>query len=487
MNADSPARPVGGDPTVAWLVLAALLLGLVVSAWSALLNPVLEAHEVALLGSTLERSQGVMAGPSLPPPVLDITTAWLHSAAGWSMESTAKAITGTLYAWFCAVFLVTVARWGADRRTLLFAAALVLLHPALTQQRGTISAEPGLWACLLLSLSCLWRYLCRPGWPAALHWLALVAVASLFSRAALLIAASTPLVMAALVPRRQRLATATRFALLAWPPLLLLGATGDLFLLVGMSPSAGGILDAVPASANYPGAGYWAGAGAALSLAAGQGLSSLGLPCLALLAWLFWRRRGIPAVASLLLAYLVVATTWLAWTAYREPGALAAHAPLAVILVLPFLADALADLSRSQRFTGPALCAGLLAVLAAGSLYSDGYRQDHRNEAAGWLLTNTAPVDPLLTNDHHLAWRLRERADWRRSILLEAGDILAQERWRRFRFTALSLPGDGIATLDPVAARPALEVRQSFVNDDGDLVVILENRGYGSAAKPPSP
>ena len=126
-----------------WLLALSLLLSL----WLVAIDPVINRDAILYLrAAEAYLDQGLLASQALHGrPVLSICIAWLHQLTGLPLLYCGLLLNAAFYAVLVLAFVATVATLGGDRRTQLFAAALILSHPIINEYRSSIMRDPAYW------------------------------------------------------------------------------------------------------------------------------------------------------------------------------------------------------------------------------------------------------------------------------------------------------------------------------------------------------
>ncbi|MDH3671880.1 MAG: hypothetical protein OES46_12055 [Gammaproteobacteria bacterium] len=206
---------------------SAAIISLFLSVWSVYLDDVVNTDGVLYLRTAelLAHGQWQDAFALYKWPFYAFLIAVISQITGLGFEYSAHALNAALTALAVAVFLSLVRELGADRKTLIAAAIVVLLFPGLNRYRAFVIRDAGYIAFYLLALLLFIKDLKGPRPALRLGWVASIFVATLFRIEGFVFLVALPLV------RQWLLSTGAtaRAALLAGSAgaaLLILGALG---------------------------------------------------------------------------------------------------------------------------------------------------------------------------------------------------------------------------------------------------------------------
>ena len=446
-----------------------IVLSLLLSVWLIAIDPVLNKDAILYLRSAQAYLQdGVLASQRLfARPLLPICFALVHQLTGIPLVYAGLLLTSVYYAILCVAFVATVATLGGNRRVQLFAAIVVLSHPALNDQRSSIVRDPAYWGLILLAFRELLLYLRNPTLRHQLLWTTYILLASLFRFEGLFFALLAPL---SLLAARDFARRGRRCLQLLLPVLPVLGATVVVFLLYQQGADSGarpggGIANYLQRLLSFPGQFNEIAAVTAqsmldlnsredASLAVLAGLTAILLVniCRAL-SWpwtllLLWGTRAhqVPRLrhddAVLLLAHMLIALLYLAAFTLINHFMLDRYAGQFAIfglLFLPFILDAI--WSTGRRSLRIFLVGGLLLLMSLDTLHNNDYQKAFIRDAGNWLLENTPADASLVSNNHYLAYISMRQFDW---------DLAAS---RKFTWQKLLAPGEHWQSRDYLAMR----------------------------------
>ncbi len=495
MPADS-ASPAAA--AIDYRIVAAL--SLLLSLWLIWLDPLVDRDAIVYLRSAdAYLREGFGASQQLfGRPALSLCIAGLHRLTGLPLLWAGLALNTLFYALLCVTFVAVIRLLGGDRRVQLLAAAVILSHPELNDQRSSILRDPAYWALLLLAFRELLLYLRRPVRAHRWRWLGWVLAASLFRFEGLFFAALSPLALLAC----RGLAHRARHCLLFLLPVA--GATalgaGLIGLYAAQQPAA---------TSLFPGIGqhlqhlaelphrfgevttatgqalleFSAREDAAVAAVAGLGAilllnlcRALTWPWAAVLLWDRWRHDAAadlrPDDARLLRAHLGIALAYLALFTLVNRFMLERYASQAVIFLLLYLPFALDRMWEAGRRSVPRyLAVALLVGMSLDTLHNLDYQKRFIRDAADWLAVNTPPGSSLATNNQHLGWFSHRDVDWQAAMQdnFELAPLLAApSQWRDRDYLA-------------VLVKVREEARwQAFLADTGlQPVVVFEGGRHG--------
>ncbi len=193
-----PAQAAQPDPAphprwvdiAAFAVLGSLLLSAWLIATTDKINP-----DGALYIDTAKRllSGDVAAAYQLYPwPFFSACIALISHASGMHPETSALTLNALLAGVLSLSFVGVVRSLGGDRKTLLFAALVILTFPYLNEKRAEVIRDIGYWSLYLLGLWLFLRYFRLPSWRRALPWGAVTLLAVAFRIEGLAILALLP-------------------------------------------------------------------------------------------------------------------------------------------------------------------------------------------------------------------------------------------------------------------------------------------------------
>ena len=428
-----PDNPAAID----YRVIAAL--SLLLSLWLIAIDPVLNRDAILYLRTADAYLQdGFAASLQLfERPALSICLALLHQLTGLPLVYAGLLLNSLFYALFCVTFVATVCTLGGDRQVQLIAAAVVLSHPTLNDQRSAVVRDPAYWAFILLAFRQLLLYARQPGGGRLLAWYACIALASVFRFEGLFFAALAPFCL--LLTRELPRPLLHCLRLLA--PTLLLLAVAAMALLFYPERLAQGE-ESLPAIARYldrllafprefsdlarasgeimldsfsredATIATVAGFAAILALNICRALT---WPCMLLMLWRLPRLRPLPhdkrialwAHIGICLLYLSTFTLLNHFMSERY----ATQLVIFLLLYLPFILDQMWRAGRHSLLRS--LAAGLLLLMAADSVHNLRYQKAFIRDAADWLVTHTPEQASIVSNDQYLAYFSRRQLDWK--------------------------------------------------------------------------
>jgi hypothetical protein len=493
---------------------AAVLLSLALTAWCLYRDPVINHDGILYIRAAAAILEGDWRGAFAiyPWPFYAWLVALTHLATGLALEPSAHLLDALLQALTVWAFITVVKELGGDRRVMLAAAVVILLHPPFNEYRSFVIRDFGYWAFYLVALLWFLRYLRTPRVGTAVAWGASIVLATLFRIEGLVILLTLPL---ALLFRRdysfharcRQLAGAqvVPFAVLAvlaaWS---LLGQpieqTGRLAepiqwvqqfgrqLSGGFQQKAAALGQAIlnQYSSSYAMAGVLA---VLLVILVGKTIGTL-TPLYTLLALHAWRGRLVPVPAGMgrVLGWLVLVQTailvgFLANNFFLT-GRFAMGWALTVMPLVPFSLVALYDLWR-KRYAGgraagwlfPAACAVLL-VMAVDGLTSFGPSKAYIRDAGLWL-KERAPLEAKVhSNNKILTFYAGKREnDWARWFTWEETAALLQDgSWRNYDYVAVAVDRRHPERADLLAAKLGRAPVARFDNGRGDQVLVFGTR-----------
>ena len=493
----------------------AVVVSLLLSAWCVYRDPVIN-HDGILY---LRAAEAVLAGgwragfAIYPWPLYPWLVALLHQATGLGLESAAHLLDFAFQALAVWAFITVVKELGGDRRTLLAAALVVLVHAPFNEYRSFVMRDFAYWGFYLLALGSLLRYASAPGVQSALAWGASMVLATLFRIEGVIILFLAPLALL-LAPDRafatrwvqvliaQMVAIGVVVALAGW---WLAGApleqTGRLaeplqWLQQFWGQLAGGFRHKAAALAqailNQYSSSY-AMVGVIALLAVILLAKTIGAltPLYALLALHTWRGRVVPLAggAGQVLAWLLLLQTAILVgflvNNFFLPGRHAMAWALTAMLVVPFSLVALHDRWRERaaggravvRWLFPAVCT-LLVVMAVDGLWSFGPSKAYLREAGLWVKARTSPASKVHSNEQIVAFYAGGRGEHlaRRFSWGETATLLKNKSWGEYDYLAVEVDRRHPERAAVLAAGLGRAPVARFVNARGDQVLVFATR-----------
>jgi len=136
------------------LVTLTALVSAVLTLWAITVDPVFNPDALIYLASADEFIKGNIAnGLAIYKwPFYPMLIAFVGTVCGVSVETAAYILNGILQVIAVLGFLACVKALGANKRTLIIAAVLILLFPSFIKYRAFVIRDVGFWACYLWSL-----------------------------------------------------------------------------------------------------------------------------------------------------------------------------------------------------------------------------------------------------------------------------------------------------------------------------------------------
>ena len=492
----------------------AVVVSLVLSAWRLTQDPVINDDGILYMRA----AEAILAGgwrsglAIYSWPFYAWLVALLHQATGLGLEAAAHALDFALQALTVWAFITVVRALGGDRRVMIAAALIILVHPPLNDYRSFVIRDFGYWAFYLIALGCLVRHVKVPGVVPALAWGVSMVLATLFRIEGLVILFLAPLALLVLPDRSfaarcgqfaiaQLVALALLVALAGWSlagaPLEQAGRLTEpmLWLQQFAAQLAGGFRDKAAAlaqsvlnrySSHYAMAGVFAILAVIL---VGKAIGAL-TPLYALLGLHAWRGRLVPPSAGtgrvltwLVLVQIAILVGFLVnnfFLVQRNAVALA----LTVMLVVPFSVVALYDRwlaratgARAVRWLFPAVCVVLLAMAVDG-LYSFGPSKSYLREAGLWLKTRAAPASKVHAGNAIVAY-YAGRADEQQGRMFsweETAALLKGQSWREYDYFAVAVGRAHPERAQALAAGLGRSPVARFANGRGDQLLVFATR-----------
>lgn len=164
------------------IFLTTALLSLVLSAWSVYSDDVINNDGIVYLHSARYFASGDWStGFALYSwPFFPLLIAFFSQLAGLELELAAHVLNALFSVLMALAFVALADAFGGDRKTLLIAGLVILLHPYLLESRADIVRDHGFWAFYLLSILWFFRFYQTPGTGLALAWCLAMVIAALF-------------------------------------------------------------------------------------------------------------------------------------------------------------------------------------------------------------------------------------------------------------------------------------------------------------------
>lgn len=497
-------RRVLGDVRV-----PAAIASILLSAWSVYLDDVINNDGILYLraAEALKAGDWEAALALYKWPLYPFLIALVSLISGLGVEYAAHALNAALTVLAVVVFLSLVRELGADRKTLIAAAIVVLIYPGLNEYRAYVIRDAGYIAFYLLALLLFIKDLKGPRAALTLGWVVSIFAATLFRIEGFVFLIALPLV------RQWLLATSAALRVG-----LLLASAGAVLLMLGALAwwsFSGPQLPTVSEWGTLLG-NLWHSTTATLSAkidaiagalhARYERTFAYAVVLVALCILLFWevlvsltplytalaghavyrhlvfqdpRIRKVwfqlIALHLLILAAILIVKLFLTG---RFPLALS----MTLLLAVPFSLAALYARWQEDHLRGmrnwvfPLVCALLLLTGTDGLYQPTGKR--HLKEAGLWVKDHSATQDTLFSNDPAILWyssrsgeKPYTRYSWTQTLeLVQSNDV------RRYDYLALRLKGrhsDVEALLVQQLNRDPVAV---FANRKGDRVLIFKVR-----------
>ena len=480
-----------------WLIFA---LSMALSAWLIAIDPVLNRDAILYLRSADAYLQdGLVASLQLyGRPLLSVCFALVHQLTGLPLVFAGLLLTSLYYALFCVAFVATVKTLGGDRRIQILAAAVVLSHPALNDQRSAIVRDPAYWGLVLLAFRELLLYLQRPVLRHQLRWSCYILLASLFRFEGLFFAVLAPLSLLATKDFSHR----WRHSLQLWMPniLVLIAALTCLLLFQDSFGQGGGIGTYLGRLQAFPDSfGEMAAATADTmldkhsrehaSIAVLAGLAAiLAINICRALSWpwvvvLLWGAGGKRVVrlrhddAVLLWAHLLICLLYLALFTLINRFMLERYASqftIFALLFLPFVLDSM--LRKGRRPLQRWLVVGLLLAMSLDSVHNNDYRKAYLRDAANWLQHHTPEQASLISNSHYLAYFSGRQFDWKKATAsnFEWRKLLGyQQHWQGGDYLAMLIEPQDIPSWEAFLRDNSLTETIAFDGGRHGMVSIV--------------
>jgi len=493
----------------------AVIVSLLISLWVAWSTDVINNDGVLYLSAAKMIAAGDW-GAACGLPKLDCwllfpsLIAFFWKLTTLSLENSAYLLDAVLSGLMVFVFLTLVRDLGAGRRTLLIAAFIILLHPYLNESRADVIRDHGYWAFYLTTLLFFIRYWKSSEWRYALLWAMAATVATLFRIEGLVFLLLLPLVLLIDTSRRFRervllLLKAHTFAgilttaLLGWwvlDPAFSADQAGRLFEPVQRIMEVGEQLrTGLQARVQVIGEevlGHHLDQYAFKALWAILGLILLSkifsiLTPLYTLPLLFKRLRiriNPPAGLIRVIVWLVILNLGILLvellTRFVLSGRFAVPLVLTVLLVVPFVFDALYDQWRvrdsfpvQKWILFPVIIAAFLFMSVDG-LYSSGKgSKTYLREAGYWLESQVTPASRVLSNDRRVIYYSGTDVDWgQRAGSKHIIKALKRGSWRQYDYVAIQ-SGHGDTVLRGMTGKILGVPTETFFNNKQDSVLIF--------------
>jgi hypothetical protein len=491
----------------------AVVASLMLSAWSLYRDPVIN-HDGILY---MQAAQAILAdgwrgGMAIYPwPFYPWLVALIHQGTGLALEPAAHLLDFLLQALAVWAFVDLVRELGGDRRTMLAAALVILVHPPFNEYRSFVIRDFGYWAFYLVALGWLLRYVRAPRPGAALAWGVAMVLATLFRIEGLVILLLAPLGLlfvpdrsfaarCAQLAQAQVVAIAVAVAIVWWladTPIEQAGRLTDPALWLqqlwgqltgGLHQKAAALAQAVlnQYSSSYAMAGLLALLGVILL---GETIGAL-TPLYTLLALHAWRGRLIPLPAGrsrvltwILLVQTAILVGFLA-NIFFLTGRHGVAWALTAMLGVPFSLVALHDRWLSRAAAGRAAhwlyptVWVVLVVMAVDGLWSFGPSKAYLREAGLWVNAHTSQASKVHSNNRIVAFYAGDRKEERARGFTweETAALLEGQSWGEYDYIAVALDRRHPERAAAVAAALGDAPAARFANARGDRVLVFATR-----------
>ena len=483
-----------------WLLAASLLLSL----WLVAIDPVINRDAILYLrAAEAYLDQDLLASQALfGRPLLQVSVAWLHQLTGLPLLYCGLLLNAGFYAVLVLAFVATVAALGGDRRTQLFAAALILSHPMINEYRSSIMRDPAYWALLMVSLRELLCYLRTPSLRHGLGWFLAITLAAVFRFEGLFVLLVMPLALVLVSPHPRRLQHGMALLL----PALAVAALAGLLLSQGGDAQAlfptidyylsqlqnlGTDLADIRRHTGEALLAFTARDDAGVAMFAGLSAVLLLNICRAvtwplLLLWLWGTVRGLTRRIDardrrLLACHMLIVFAYLALFMLTNRFVLERYSSGITLFVLLQLAFILAALWQraAGRLLRPAIVV-LLAGLAGDSLHNGDYRKVFIRDASDWLQQHTPATASIASNEMYIAYFSRRDYDWShyKAYDYRVADLDSRpELWRGRDYLVMTVKPAELESWRAFAARGGGEEIAVFEGGGGASVRVLRLPG----------
>jgi len=441
-------------------------------------------------------------------PAFPALMALVSSATGLSPEYAAHVLNAIFTVVLILAYLATVIELGADRRTVIAAAVVILLAPRLNDYRPFVIRDPGYLAFYTLSMLFFFRYIATQRLRDAVKSVLMMLVAIAFRMEGFAFLVLIPLLLG--IPKlraqggRLRLFGAVAIGVVALVAgfLLWFASLGgfqsgareatSLVDLVGaslseVSQALGDKLHVIEVellgqySADYaPGVLI----GTLLMIVGVEVMKSVSIWTGVLIVWAWFRGMLFPARDMLrpwVMLLGIHCVVLLAFTLVKffltERYSLALTVTL--LLAAPFGLLGLYELWRRNetgekivRFAYPVL---VVLVIVAGieglGLFTE---KNHIKDAGRWIATNSQPDARLMTNSKILA-HYAERDEYEvRPEWFQVSNVLRKNLWRNYDYLAIRVGRRGETKTSRLLEVLKREPVKSFENARGDQVLVFK-------------
>lgn len=480
----------------------AALASLLLSAWCIYIDDVVNNDGILYLrvADLITQGEWHAAVALYKWPLYPCLIALTGTITGLALEPAAHVLNAALVVLAVVSFITLVQILGGDRKTLVAAAAVVLLYPGLNEYRSYVIRDLGYVAFYLLALVFYFKALRTSHWRLHAAWFAAAVIAALFRIEGIALVLAMLILLRARHWERRLLflkastvvvaAFAVMFLAFTWWIVGLVGGIGDIlsaFVNNIWQPNIERI--AVLREAVLP---KWS-ADHAPKILFVSGVTILTVEVIArltfvnaLLAGHAWYRRllfplegakrlwiGLVAANLSILIAIVAGVFFLAG---RYPLAFSLTVMLAVPFSLRMLyddwsANRSAPISRNWKFPAVAILLVLTALSGVTGFTGKGYLKD----GALWIKTHTDPKARLLTNDavvmHYSGRGAFENVAGRVPGQLQG--IIASGQWRDYDYLALNIKRKESSAAEAMIAKLKLKQIKSFENKKGDRLLVF--------------
>jgi hypothetical protein len=473
-------------------VLASLAASLVHIHFDPLPNPDAVTY---LLAAQAWLDDGYAAAAAIyPSPNYSVSIAWLHSATGWSLLTSARCLDALILAALVVALQRLGRAAGASLRTQAIIVGLAILLPELNGYRSFLLRDFGYWMLSTVALVGLVRFAIEPDIRWAAAFAAAGGAAAVYRTEAVALLIFVPAALLFLPERR-------RFAAMLYAPIVAIVAAAVAIVVVAPASAWGRwlaeiarkfaeLLAEIPLRAHAQWRGFadavldprfhdYAGFGAVGGLATmvivhvviAASVPLFAIACVGALRGSFDRidPRARPVLGCAVVVAIIGVAAALAARGIVQTR-YAVSAALLIVVVAAFVIDD--GLTRAVR---PAQRRGLttaLGLLLAYFVAEDGYglanSKHHYLQAADWVASHTERGARILSSDPRIVYLADRRVDARdldaRVVLDESPSALAD-----YDYVIVLEPGIATESADP---RSELRGVARFEGHKGDAIAI---------------
>lgn len=496
-------------PDIRPIAIAVAVISVLLSVWGVMADNVINNDGVEYVRAARLIQAGEW-GQSIDVfrwPTYPALMAALAAVTGLSHEYAAHVLNAVFTVVLVVAFLAAVMELGADRRTVIAAAAVILLAPRINDYRPFVIRDPGYLAFYTLAMLYLFRYVRLDRTRDGVRALAMMLIAVAFRMEGIAFVVLMPLLLAFTKAR----ASGRRLGLtIACVVAALVLSAGFFLWFVSLGGGQGEAKEATSLGALM--SASWIELSQTLSdklhvievellgeyssdyafgvlavtlllIVTVEVVKSVSLWTGLLICWAGWRRMLFPIAGMLrpwllllVIHLLILGVFTLVKLFLTERYSLALTVTL--LLAAPFGLLGLYELWRRNetgeklvRYAYPVL---VVLVVVAGieglGLFTE---KNHIKDAGHWIAENRVGKNRLLTNSKILAHYSDSETYVVKSEWYQLADVLRGQSWKKYDYMAVRVGRHGEYQILQLRRSLGREPVKQFVNDRGDTVLVF--------------